>query len=160
MLRSLFTTRLWREKGLFLTAICLFCFNASVQAQTITPRWKGVDASKLDGTTTVYLFNVGLDKFVTHGSTWGTKAILQFPDYGTGFRVTHDPNNGYSFNSELSNTSRAGGTGDYLSLVLTGYGTTSTSSADLGYYLDRADQYKYTLNRVTGTADDRSEERV
>lgn len=153
MLRLLFTTRLWREKGIFLTAICLFCFNASVQAQTITPRWKGVDATTLDETSTVYLFNVGLDKFVTHGSSWGTKAILKFPDYGTGFRVTYDTN-GYLFKSELSNTSGQGGTGHYLSLVLTGYGTKSTSSDDLGYFLDRESPSKFTLNRVTGTADD------
>ena len=48
------------------------------------------------------------------------------------------------FNSELS-----GKEGDYLSLLLKGYGTTSGDPKDWGYYLDRDATYKYTLTPVT-----------
>lgn len=148
------TSELLRRNKILMIVVCLLSFGIYAQAQTVTSRWKGVDASKLNGTETVYLFNLGQSKFVIYGSTWGTKATLQYPDYGVGFKVTHDSNNGYLFDSEMSNTSGEGGTGKYLSLVLKGHGTDSGDPIDWGYYLDREGTYRFTLTPVSGTASD------
>jgi hypothetical protein len=142
------TSELLRRNKILMIVVCLLSFGIYAQAQTVTSRWKGIDASKLKRTETVYLFNLGQSKFMIYGSTWGTKATLQFPDYGVGFKVTHDSNNGYLFNSELS-----GKEGDYLSLLLKDYGTSSDDPIDWGYYLDRSNKYKFTLKRVSGTED-------
>lgn len=151
MIKSLLKISLFVKRVLFLAVLGQFCFSA--QAQDVVSKWKGVKASDLDPTTTVYLFNVGTGKFVIHGNRWGTQAILRFPDLGTGFKVT---NNGstYLFDSEISNSSEYK-TGNYLSLVLKGHGSDSDISSDWGYYMDRNADYRFTLERVEGTANDR-----
>ena len=149
MIKSLLKISLFVKRVLFLAVLGQFCFTA--QAQDFVSQWKGVDASILDDKSTVYLFNVGTGKFVIHGNRWGTQAILRFPDLGTGFKVT---NNGstYLFDSEISNSSEYK-TGNYLSLVLKGHGSDSDNSSDWGYYMDRNADYRFTLTRVEGTAD-------
>lgn len=149
MIKSLLKISLFVKRVLFLAVLGQFCFSA--QAQDVVSKWKGVKASDLDPTTTVYLFNVGTGKFVIHGNRWGTQAILRFPDLGTGFKVT---NNGstYLFDSEISNSSEYK-TGNYLSLVLKGHGSDSDNSSDWGYYMDRNADYGFTLTLVDGTAD-------
>lgn len=149
VIKSLLKISLFVKRVLFLAVLGQFCFSA--QAQDVVSQWKGVKASDLDATSTVYLFNVGTGKFVIHGNRWGTQATLRFPDLGTGFKVT---NNGstYLFDSEISN-SEGHQTGKYLSLLLKGYGTNSDNSSDWGYYMDRNDKYRFTLKRVEGTAD-------
>ena len=151
MIKSLLKISLFVKRVLFLAVLGQFCFSA--QAQDVVSKWKGVKASDLDPTTTVYLFNVGTGKFVIHGNRWGTQALLRFPDLGTGFKVT---NNGstYLFDSEISN-SEGHQTGNYLSLVLQNYGSTSDNSSNWGYFMDRNDKYRFTLKRVDGTANDR-----
>lgn len=149
MIKSLLKISLFVKRVLFLAVLGQFCFSA--QAQDVVSKWKGVDPSNLNPTITVYLFNVGTGKFVIHGNRWGTQAILRFPDLGTGFKVT---NNGstYLFDSEISNSSEYK-TGNYLSLVLKGHGSDSDNSSDWGYYMDRNAEYRFTLKRVAGTAD-------
>lgn len=151
MIKSLLKISLFGKRVLFLALLGQFCFSA--QAQDVVSQWKGADASSLDATSTVYLFNVGTGKFVIHGNRWGTQALLRFPDLGTGFKVT---NNGstYLFDSEISN-SEGHQTGNYLSLVLQNYGSTSDNSSNWGYFMDRNDKYRFTLKRVDGTANDR-----
>ena len=150
MIKSLLKISLFVKRVLFLAVLGQFCFSA--QAQDVVSKWKGVKASDLDPTTTVYLFNVGTGKFVIHGNRWGTQAILRFPDLGTGFKVT---NNGstYLFDSEISNSSEYK-TGNYLSLVLKGHGSDSDISSDWGYYMDRNADYRFKLKRVEETAKD------
>lgn len=87
-MRSMRAPNLLKRKKILLAVVCLLSFGIYAQAQTVTSRWKGIDASKLKGTETVYLFNLGQSKFMIYGSTWGTQATLQFPDYGVGFKVT------------------------------------------------------------------------
>lgn len=140
------------KRVLFLAVLGQFCFSA--QAQGVVSKWKGVDPSNLNPTTTVYLFNVGTGKFVIHGNRWGTQAILRFPDLGTGFKVTKNEKGTYLFDSEISNSSEYK-TGNYLSLVLQGYGSNSGNRLDWGYYMDRNADYGFTLTRVEGTAKDR-----
>ena len=149
MIKSLLKISLFVKRVLFLAVLGQFCFSA--QAQDVVSKWKGVAPSNLNPTITVYLFNVGTGKFVIHGNRWGTQAILRFPDLGTGFKVT---NNGstYLFDSEISNSSEYK-TGNYLSLVLKGHGSDSDNSSDWGYYMDRNADYRFTLKRVAGTAE-------
>ncbi|MCI7597355.1 MAG: hypothetical protein SOY06_03360 [Prevotella sp.] len=149
MIKSLLKISLFVKRVLFLAVLGQFCFSA--QAQGVVSKWKGVDPSNLNPTFTVYLFNVGTGKFVIHGNRWGTQATLRFPDLGTGFKVTNNGNT-YLFDSEISN-SEGHQTGNYLSLVLKGYGTNSGDRSDWGYYMDRNDEYRFTLTRVEGTAD-------
>lgn len=149
MIKSLLKISLFVKRVLFLAVLGQFCFSA--QAQGVVSKWKGVDPSNLNPTFTVYLFNVGTSKFVIHGNRWGTQATLRFPDLGTGFKVTNNGNT-YLFDSEISN-SEGHQTGNYLSLVLKGYGTNSGDRSDWGYYMDRNDEYRFTLTRVEGTAD-------
>lgn len=150
MIKSLLKISLFVKRVLFLAVLGQFCFSA--QAQDVVSKWKGVKASDLDPTTTVYLFNVGTGKFVIHGNRWGTQAILRFPDLGTGFKVTKNKKGTYLFDSEISNSSEYK-TGNYLSLVLKGHGSDSDNSSDWGYYMDRNADYRFTLTRVEGTAD-------
>lgn len=150
MIKSLFKISLFVKRVLFLAVLGQFCFTA--QAQVVVSKWKGVDPFNLDPTTTVYLFNVGTGKFVIHGNRWGTQAILRFPDLGTGFKVTKNKKGTYLFDSEISNSSEYK-TGNYLSLVLKGHGSDSGNSSDWGYYMDRNADYRFTLKRVAGTAD-------
>ncbi|MDD7706421.1 MAG: hypothetical protein PUJ13_08555 [Bacteroidales bacterium] len=149
MIKSLLKISLFVKRVLFLAVLGQFCFSA--QAQDVVSKWKGVKASDLDPTTTVYLFNVGTGKFVIHGNRWGTQAILRFPDLGTGFKVTNNGNT-YLFDSEISNSSEYK-TGNYLSLVLKGHGSDSDNSSDWGYFMDRNAEYRFTLKRVAGTAE-------
>ena len=151
MIKSLLKISLFVKRVLFLAVLGQFCFSA--QAQDVVSQWKGVKASDLDPTTTVYLFNVGTGKFVIHGNRWGTQAILRFPDLGTGFKVTKKKKGTYLFDSEISN-SEGHQTGNYLSLVLQNYGSTSDNSSNWGYFMDRNDKYRFTLKRVDGTAKD------
>ena len=58
----------------------------------------------------------------------------------------------YLFDSEISNSSEYK-TGNYLSLVLKGHGSDSDNSSDWGYYMDRNADYRFTLKRVAGTAE-------
>ena len=150
MIKSLLKISLFVKRVLFLAVLGQFCFSA--QAQDVVSQWKGVKASDLDPTTTVYLFNVGTGKFVIHGNRWGTQAILRFPDLGTGFKVTKNEKGTYLFDSEISNSSEYK-TGNYLSLVLKGHGSDSDNSSDWGYYMDRNAEYRFTLTRVEGTAE-------
>ncbi|MDY4956101.1 MAG: hypothetical protein SO096_06520 [Prevotella sp.] len=150
MIKSLLKISLFVKRVLFLAVLGQFCFSA--QAQDVVSKWKGVKASDLDPTTTVYLFNVGTGKFVIHGNRWGTQAILRFPDLGTGFKVTKNEKDTYLFDSEISNSSEYK-TGNYLSLVLKGHGSDSGNRLDWGYYMDRNAEYRFTLTRVEGTAD-------
>lgn len=150
MIKSLLKISLFVKRVLFLAVLGQFCFSA--QAQDVVSQWKGVKASDLDPTTTVYLFNVGTGKFVIHGNRWGTQAILRFPDLGTGFKVTKNEKDTYLFDSEISNSSEYK-TGNYLSLVLKGHGSDSDNSSDWGYYMDRNAEYRFTLKRVAGTAE-------
>ncbi|MCI7653938.1 MAG: hypothetical protein MSS51_06660 [Bacteroidales bacterium] len=150
MIKSLLKISLFVKRVLFLAVLGQFCFSA--QAQDVVSKWKGVKASDLDPTTTVYLFNVGTGKFVIHGNRWGTQAILRFPDLGTGFKVTKNEKGTYLFDSEISNSSEYK-TGNYLSLVLKGHGSDSGNSSDWGYFMDRNADYRFTLTRVEGTAD-------
>lgn len=150
MIKSLLKISLFVKRVLFLAVLGQFCFSA--QAQDVVSQWKGVKASDLDPTTTVYLFNVGTGKFVIHGNRWGTQAILRFPDLGTGFKVTKNEEGTYLFDSEISNSSEYK-TGNYLSLVLKGHGSDSYNSSDWGYYMDRNAEYRFTLKRVAGTAE-------
>lgn len=152
MIKSLLKISLFVKRVLFLAVLGQFCFSA--QAQDVVSQWKGVKASDLDATSTVYLFNVGTGKFVIHGNRWGTQAILRFPDLGTGFKVTKNEEDTYLFDSEISN-SEGHQTGNYLSLVLKNYGSKSDNSSDWGYYMDRNANYRFTLKRVEGTANDR-----
>lgn len=149
MIKSLLKISLFVKRVLFLAVLGQFCFSA--QAQDVVSQWKGVDASTLDATSTVYLFNVGTGKFVAHGNRWGTQAILRFPDLGTAFKVTKNGST-YLFDSEISN-SEGYQTGKYLSLVLQGYGSNSGNRLDWGYYMDRNADYGFTLTLVDGTAD-------
>ncbi len=149
MIKSLFKISLFVKRVLFLAVLGQFCFLA--QAQDVVSQWKGVEASTLDATSTVYLFNVGTGKFVAHGNRWGTQAILRFPDLGTAFKVTKNGST-YLFDSEISN-SEGYQTGKYLSLVLQGYGSNSGNRLDWGYYMDRNADYGFTLTLVDGTAD-------
>ncbi len=150
MIKSLLKISLFVKRVLFLAVLGQFCFSA--QAQDVVSKWKGVEASKLDATSTVYLFNVGTGKFVIHGNRWGTQATLRFPDLGTGFKVTKNEEDTYLFDSEISN-SEGHQTGNYLSLVLKNYGSNSDNRSDWGYYMDRNADYRFTLKRVEGTAD-------
>lgn len=150
MIKSLLKISLFVKRVLFLAVLGQFCFSA--QAQDVVSKWKGVDPSTLDPTSTVYLFNVGTGKFVIHGNRWGTQATLRFPDLGTGFKVTKNEEGTYLFDSEISN-SEGHQTGNYLSLVLKNYGSNSDNSSDWGYYMDRNANYRFTLKRVAGTAD-------
>ncbi|MDY4705753.1 MAG: hypothetical protein SO365_05135 [Prevotella sp.] len=150
MIKSLLKISLFVKRVLFLAVLGQFCFTA--QAQVVVSKWKGVDPFNLDPTTTVYLFNVGTGKFVIHGNRWGTQAILRFPDLGTGFKVTKNEKGTYLFDSEISNSSEYK-TGNYLSLVLKGHGSDSGNSSDWGYYMDRNADYRFTLKRVAGTAE-------
>lgn len=150
MIKSLLKISLFVKRVLFLAVLGQFCFSA--QAQDVVSKWKGVDPSNLNPTITVYLFNVGTGKFVIHGNRWGTQAILRFPDLGTGFKVTKNEKGTYLFDSEISNSSEYK-TGNYLSLVLKGHGSDSDNSSDWGYYMDRNAEYRFTLTRVEGTAD-------
>ncbi|MGN0215256.1 MAG: hypothetical protein ACI4BG_01820 [Prevotella sp.] len=151
MIKSLLKISLFVKRVLFLAVLGQFCFSA--QAQDVVSKWKGVDPSTLDATSTVYLFNVGTGKFVIHGNRWGTQATLRFPDLGTGFKVTKNEEDTYLFDSEISNSS-GHQTGNYLSLLLKGYGTNSDNSSDWGYYMDRNADYGFTLKPVKGTAED------
>lgn len=150
MIKSLLKISLFVKRVLFLAVLGQFCFSA--QAQGVVSKWKGVDPSNLDPTTTVYLFNVGTGKFVIHGNRWGTQATLRFPDLGTGFKVTKNEKGTYLFDSEISNSSEYK-TGNYLSLVLKGHGSDSDNRLDWGYYMDRNADYRFTLKRVARTAD-------
>lgn len=150
MIKSLLKISLFVKRVLFLAVLGQFCFSA--QAQDVVSKWKGVDPSNLNPTITVYLFNVGTGKFVIHGNRWGTQAILRFPDLGTGFKVTKNEKGTYLFDSEISNSSEYK-TGNYLSLVLKGHGSDSGNSSDWGYFMDRNADYRFTLTRVEGTAD-------
>ncbi len=150
MIKSLLKISLFVKRVLFLAVLGQFCFSA--QAQDVVSKWKGVEASTLDDKSTVYLFNVGTGKFVIHGNRWGTQAILRFPDLGTGFKVTKNEEGTYLFDSEISNSSEYK-TGNYLSLVLKGHGSDSYNSSDWGYYMDRNAEYRFTLKRVAGTAE-------
>lgn len=150
MIKSLLKISLFVKRVLFLAVLGQFCFSA--QAQDVVSKWKGVDPSNLNPTITVYLFNVGTGKFVIHGNRWGTQAILRFPDLGTGFKVTKNEKDTYLFDSEISNSSEYK-TGNYLSLVLKGHGSDSDNSSDWGYYMDRNAEYRFTLKRVAGTAE-------
>lgn len=150
MIKSLLKISLFVKRVLFLAVLGQFCFSA--QAQDVVSKWKGVDPSNLNPTITVYLFNVGTGKFVIHGNRWGTQAILRFPDLGTGFKVTKNEKGTYLFDSEISNSSEYK-TGNYLSLVLKGHGSDSGNSSDWGYFMDRNADYRFTLKRVAGTAD-------
>ncbi|MDY4951294.1 MAG: hypothetical protein SO098_02320 [Prevotella sp.] len=150
MIKSLLKISLFVKRVLFLAVLGQFCFSA--QAQDVVSKWKGVDPSNLNPTITVYLFNVGTGKFVIHGNRWGTQAILRFPDLGTGFKVTKNEKGTYLFDSEISNSSEYK-TGNYLSLVLKGHGSDSDNSSDWGYFMDRNAEYRFTLKRVAGTAE-------
>ncbi|MCI6075392.1 MAG: hypothetical protein MR712_08430, partial [Bacteroidales bacterium] len=150
MIKSLLKISLFVKRVLFLAVLGQFCFSA--QAQDVVSKWKGVDPSNLNPTITVYLFNVGTGKFVIHGNRWGTQAILRFPDLGTGFKVTKNEKGTYLFDSEISNSSEYK-TGNYLSLVLKGHGSDSGNSSDWGYFMDRNAEYRFTLKRVAGTAE-------
>lgn len=71
---------------------------------------------------------------------------------GTGFKVTKKEKGTYLFDSEISNSSEYK-TGNYLSLVLKGHGSDSDNSSDWGYFMDRNAEYRFTLKRVAGTAE-------
>ncbi len=71
-----------KQLRLLLTLLILMIGGASVKAQT----WTGSEV----GEGTFYLYNVGADKFVAYGSSWGTKAIVD----EVGIPVTLESNNG------------------------------------------------------------------
>lgn len=63
--------------------------GVSAQAQVSAPSLPAAQQLKLDGTDTVYLYNVKAQKFLTDGGDWGTKAVFR----NTGIKVAIVPNN-------------------------------------------------------------------
>ena len=136
----------------FLLLALLMVLPLSVRADdAVTSRWAGVDITTVDENTSLYLYNVKQNKFVIFGSTWGTKAILRYADYG--LTLTKVVNNNKTFlQTEVDNTGSYN-TGKYLSLIFKGHGTNSDDSKDWGYYVDRGADYGYTFTLVTGTVE-------
>lgn len=136
----------------FLLLALLMALPLSVRADdAVTSRWAGVDITKVDEKTSLYLYNVKQNKFVIFGSTWGTKAILRYADYG--LTLTKVVNNNKTFlQTEVDNTGIYQ-TGKYLSLIFKGHGTGSDDSKDWGYYVDRGADYGYTFTPVAGTVE-------
>lgn len=136
----------------FLLLALLMALPLSVRADdAVTSRWEGVDITTVGGNTSLYLYNVKQNKFVIFGSTWGTKAILRYADYG--LTLTKVVNNNKTFlQTEVDNTGSYN-TGKYLSLIFKGHGTNSDDSKDWGYYVDRGADYGYNFTTVTGTVE-------
>ncbi len=81
----------------------------SASAQSADTRWNGNEyTSVADGTTKIYLYNVGLGKFLINGGDWGTEGRLFYADFGKS--LTLSPKSGgsyYNLRSEIA-TGNAG----------------------------------------------------
>lgn len=81
----------------------------SASAQSADTRWNGNEyTSVADGTTKIYLYNVGLGKFLINGGDWGTEGRLFYADFGKS--LTLSPKSGgsyYNMRSEIA-TGNAG----------------------------------------------------
>lgn len=81
----------------------------SASAQSADTRWNGNEyTSVANGTTKIYLYNVGLGKFLINGGDWGTEGRLFYADFGKS--LTLSPKSGgsyYNLRSEIA-TGNAG----------------------------------------------------
>ena len=78
-------------------------------AQSDATRWRGNEyTSVANGQTKIYLYNVGLGKFLINGGDWGTEGRLLYSDFGKS--LTLSPKSGgsyYNMRSEIA-TGNAG----------------------------------------------------
>ncbi len=127
-------------KTMALALLGLFgAHGVSLQAQT----WTGSTPSDANGET-VYLYNVGADKFLGKGGRWGTEACLNYE--GVPFTLSYS-----SSDKTFTLQSKVKGQGS----TSTGYlqimdGSTTTSTHDNGnFFVDRSTASNFTGTSIT-----------
>ena len=127
-------------------ALGLACLSPTeVNAQT----WTGSTPSEANGKT-VYLYNVGADKFLGKGGRWGTEANLNYE--GVPFNLTYNSSNN-TFTLQSLVKGQDTDTNGYMQVM---DGTKSTSSHDnLNYFVDRRTASSFTATIAT-TADSKT----
>lgn len=80
----------------------------SALAQSADTRWNGNEyTSVANGTTKIYLYNVGLGKFLINGGDWGTEGRLFYADFGKSLTLSPKSGSYYNLRSEIA-TGNAG----------------------------------------------------
>ena len=127
-------------------ALGLACLSPTeVNAQT----WTGSTPSAANGKT-VFLYNVGADKFLGKGGRWGTEANLNYE--GVPFKLTYTSKTG-TFTLE-SLVMGHGTTSNGYMQIMDGTQTTSTHD-NLNYFVDRPSASSFTATTAT-TADSKT----
>ena len=77
-------------------------------AQSDATRWRGNEyTSVANGQTKIYLYNVGLGKFLINGGDWGTEGRLLYSDFGKSLTLSPKSGSYYNLRSEIA-TGNAG----------------------------------------------------
>ena len=77
-------------------------------AQSDATRWRGNEyTSVANGQTKIYLYNVGLGKFLINGGDWGTEGRLLYSDFGKSLTLSPKSGSYYNMRSEIA-TGNAG----------------------------------------------------
>ena len=127
-------------------ALGLACLSPTeVNAQT----WTGSTPSAANGKT-VYLYNVGADKFLGKSGRWGTEANLNYE--GVPFKLTYTSKTGtFTLQSLVKGQ---GTTSNGYMQIMDGTKTTSTHD-NLNYFVDRPSASSFTATSAT-TADSKT----
>ena len=93
----------------FISAAALMALSMlSALAQSADTRWNGNEyTSVANGTTKIYLYNVGLGKFLINGGDWGTEGRLFYADFGKSLTLSPKSGSYYNLRSEIA-TGNAG----------------------------------------------------
>ena len=129
---------------LLMIIVCslLYLQAQELQTQEETAKFSGNTYESLAGTgKSLYLYNVGTEKFLCPGKSWGTEAALIYDDFGMAMTLTETDNGNYALNSTFSGTGMG-----------TTIGIDENNGTEKGrIYVDRNNGKQYTFEPVTTT---------
>lgn len=91
------------NKRLLYSAVLAAALSSSVQAQVAAPEFKGQPVQlKLDGTDTVYIYNVKAQKWLTKGNSYGTETAVDSLGKSLKFAITSNGDGTFTMNDEYT----------------------------------------------------------